>query len=42
MWRSVIFNKSTEINTAPQVLLSLKEANGPEFWKTSRVLFAVK
>ena len=28
MWRSVIFNKSTEINT-PQVFLSLNEANGP-------------
>ena len=36
MWRSVISDKSTEINAPPQVFLSLKEANGPELWKTSR------
>ena len=30
MWRSVIFNISTEINTPPQLFLSLNEANGPE------------
>ena len=42
MWRSVIFNKSTEINAPPQVFLSLNEANGTELRKTPRVLFAVK
>ena len=42
MWRSVIFNKSTEINAPPQVFLSLNEDNGPELWKRSRVLFDVK
>ena len=26
MWRSVIFNKSTETNALPQVFLSLNEA----------------
>ena len=41
MWTSVIFNKSTEINAAPQVLLSLSEINGPELWKTSPVLFTI-
>ena len=30
MWRSVIFNVSTEINTPLQVFLSLNEANCPE------------
>ena len=38
---SVIFNKSTESNVPPQVLLSIYEANGPELWKTLHVLFAV-
>ena len=38
MWRSVIFNKSTDVNAAPAVFLSLNEINGPELWKTSRVL----
>ena len=42
MWRSVAFNKYTEINTSPQVLLSLNEANVSELLKISRVLFAVK
>ena len=28
MWRSVIFNKSTELNASPQVFLSLNKANG--------------
>ena len=42
MWRSVIFNKSTETNAPAQVYLSLHEVNGPELWKTPRVLFAVK
>ena len=42
MRRSVTFNKSTEINTPPQVFLSLNEANGLELRKTSRVLFVVK
>ena len=36
------FNKCTEINAPPQVLLSLNEANGPELWKTSCVFFTVK
>ena len=30
MWRSVICNKSTEINALPQVFLSFNEANGAE------------
>ena len=30
MWRSVIFSKSTEINTPSQVFLSLNKANGSE------------
>ena len=38
---SIIFNKSTESNVPPQVLLSIYEANGPELWKTLHVLFAV-
>ena len=38
---SVIFNKSTESNVPPQVLLSIYEANGPELWKALHVLFAV-
>ena len=42
MWRSVIFNKSIEINAPPQMYLSLNEANGAELLKTSRVLFVVK
>ena len=42
MWKSVIFNKSTEINAPPQVFLSFNEAIGPELWNTSRVLLAVK
>ena len=39
---AVFFNKSTEINTPPQVFLSFNEAYGPELRMTSRVLFAVK
>lgn len=42
MWKSVISNKSSEINAAPQVFPSLIEINGPELWKKSRVLFAAK
>ena len=42
MWRSVIFNKSTEINTPPQMFLSLNQFNGPKLWKTSSVLYAAK
>lgn len=42
MCRSVIFNEATEINAPPQVHLSLNEANGPELWKTSSVLFPFK
>ena len=42
MWRSVIFDQSTEINAPPQVFLSLNEVSGPELWKTSCILFAVK
>ena len=42
MWKSVISNKSSEINAPPQVFSSLIEINGPELWKTSRVLFAAK
>ena len=42
MGKSVIFNKSTKINAPPKVFLKLNEANGPELWKTSLVLFAVK
>ena len=30
MWRSAIFNKSTEINAPSEVCLNLHEANGPE------------
>ena len=30
MWRSVIFNKSTEINAPLQLFLSLNKDNGPE------------
>ena len=30
MWRSVVFNKSTEINASTHVFLSLNKANGPE------------
>ena len=30
MWRSVTFNKYTEINAPFQVFLSLNEANGPK------------
>ena len=30
MWKSVIYNKSTEINAPSQVFLSFNEANGPE------------
>ena len=30
MWRSVIFNKSIEINAPPQVFLSVNGANSPE------------
>ena len=33
MWRSVILNKSTKINSPPQVFLSLNEDNVPEFVK---------
>ena len=29
MWKSVIFDKSTEINAAPPVFLCLNEINGP-------------
>ena len=42
MWRSAVFNKSTEINAPPQVFLGFNEANGPELSKTSRILFTVK
>ena len=42
MWRSVIFNKSTELNASPQVFLSLNKANGLDLWKRPRVLFALK
>ena len=42
MKRNVILNKYTEINAPPQVFSSFNEANDPELWKTSRVLFAVK
>ena len=30
MWRSVILNKSTQINAPPKVFSSFNEANGPE------------
>ena len=30
MWRSAIFNKSTEINAPLQAFLSLNKANGPK------------
>ena len=30
MWKSIIFNKSTEISAPPQVFLSFHEANGLE------------
>ena len=30
MWRSVIFNKSTEINASLQLFLSLNKDNGSE------------
>ena len=40
MWRSVICNKSTEINAPPQVFLSFNEANGAELWYISRIFIS--
>ena len=42
MWRSVVFKKFTEINTRPQVFLSLNGVNGPEMLSSSKMAFCCK